>query len=984
MPFIVRRGLCGLLLSLSAFAVAAAGARSAVPQQQLVAPLLRTDAGERPVELRAATVRAHAAAGLAETTVELEFFNPNARVLEGQLAFPLRAGQQLSGFALDIDGQMRDAVPVPKERGRQVFEAVERRGVDPGLLEQTAGNQFRLRVYPLPAHGSRHVRLVYRESLPRTATGWQWRLPLAYAASARSLQVALSTQAAPIEHALAAPGMRLLPTADGGYAVAWSGTPAQLPPELTLSLRASAAPRVATGVHEGQRYFQALVPIADLHGPRPLPQRIGLLWDASGSARQRDIPAELALLQRYFAAVGTAQVELIVLRDRAEAPRQFQVRNGDWGALKAALQAEQPDGASALGAWQPAAQVQEYLLFSDGLGNYGAQTMPTLAPGQRLYAIDSAGAHADAARLAAIAEARGGRAIALQGLQGVQVASERLLQRGGELVAMAGSQVADLVAESRYADDGYLRIAGRLLGPDAALQLEIATAASTRRLRLPLRAAAEVPGDLVPGAWARAMLRSLSADPLGSAARRQALATRFGLVSADTSLLVLENVDDYVRYAIPAPPALRAAVARAQAQRQQTNDDTRKQRIDRVAEAFAQRVAWWQRRFPKDAPPQMVAQERQRRAETAGQDGAPMAAVSASIAMAPPSPPAPAAMEAPAPAPARMLAAPASLDAIAVAGDAGASAAGGSAGPVTISLALQPWQPDSAYARRLRAAAAEAVYPLYLSERAAHADSVAFYLDVADVLFARGQRELALRVLSNLAELQLENRHVLRVLGYRLLQAGRADLAVPVFEQVVRLGEEEPQSFRDLGLAQAARGDAQAAIAQLYQVVVRDWDPRFDGVSMIALNELNAIVARAPQPLDTGFVDPRLLRNLPLDLRVVLNWDSDNSDMDLWVTDPNGERCYYGNRATYQGGQLSPDFTGGYGPEEFSLRRAKPGKYRVEANFFGDRQPLVTGATTLHLQLSTGWGTAAQRDQQVTLRLIERKETVLVGEFEVR
>lgn len=980
MRSIVRKGVCVLLLSLSLLAAVPVGARS-VPRTQLVAPLLHTDAGERPVELRAVSVRAQAAAGLAETTVELEFFNPNARVLEGQLTFPLREGQQLSGFALDIDGQMRDAVPVPKARGRQVFEAVERRGVDPGLLEQTAGNQFRLRVYPLPARGSRHVRLVYRESLPRTAAGWQWRLPLAYAASARSLQVQLSTQAAPAEPAMAASGPRLLPTADGGYATTWSGTPAQLPQELALSLRVSATPRVATGIHDGQRYFQALVPVADLHAPRPLPQCVGLLWDASGSARQRDIRAELALLQRYFAAVGTAQVDLIVLRDRAAAPRRFQVRNGDWSALKAALQAEQPDGASALGAWRPAAQVQEYLLFSDGLGNYGTQTLPPLAPGQRLYAIDSAGVHADAARLAAIAEARGGRAIALKGMQGVKLASERLLQRGGELVAMDGSQVADLVADSRYADDGYLRIAGRLLGADAALHLEIATAASRRHVRLSLRQVDDVPGDLVPGAWARAMLRSLSADPLGSAARRQALATRFGLVSAETSLLVLENVDDYVRYDIPAPPALRAAVARAKAQQQRMHVETRKQRIDRVAEAFAQRIAWWQRQFPKGAPPQLVAQERQGRAEVTGQNLARMASASESLALPMAPPPAPAAM----PAPARTLAAPAGLDAMAVAADAVASAPATDASEEpAIALALQPWQPDSPYARRLRAAAADAVYPLYLSERAAHVDSVAFYLDVADVLFEHGQRDLALRVLSNLAELQLENRHVLRVLGYRLLQAGRADLAVPVFEQVLRLGEEEPQSFRDLGLAYAARGDAQAAIAQLYQVVVRDWDPRFDGVSMIALNELNAIVARAPQRPDTDFIDPRLLRNLPLDLRVVLNWDSDDSDMDLWVTDPNGERCYYGNRATYQGGQLSPDFTGGYGPEEFSLRKARPGKYKVEANFFGERQPLVTGATTLHLQLSTGWGTAAQRDQQVTLRLTERKETVLVGEFEVR
>src|SRR5690606_17193174 len=153
---------------------------------------------------------------------------------------------------------------------------------------------------------------------------------------------------------------------------------------------------------------------------------------------------------------------------------------------------------------------------------------------------------------------------------------------------------------------------------------------------------------------------------------------------------------------------------------------------------------------------------------------------------------------------------------------------------------------------------------------------------------------------------------------------------------------------------------------------------------LVALNELNRIVATSGVPLDTGFVDRRLLRNLPLDLRVVLAWDSDNSDMDLWVTDPDGEKTYYGNPLSYQGGLLPADFTGGYGPEEFLLRNARPGTYRVEAHYFGDRQQVVTGATTLMLKLTTGWGTAAQQDHDVTLRLPGRDATVLVGEFEVR
>ena len=304
--------------------------------------------------------------------------------------------------------------------------------------------------------------------------------------------------------------------------------------------------------------------------------------------------------------------------------------------------------------------------------------------------------------------------------------------------------------------------------------------------------------------------------------------------------------------------------------------------------------------------------------------------------------------------------------------------------PASATIQLQPWQPDSPYARRLRAAAADQLYAVYLDERDSHAGSTAFYLDVADLLLQRGRRDEALRVLSNLAELELENRHVLRVLGYRLMQAKAYPLAVQLLRQVLEMADEEPQSHRDLALALAAAGERQQAIERMYEVVARDWDARFSEVELVALNELNQIVATSPTPLDTAFADRRLLRNLPLDLRVALAWDSDNSDMDLWVTDPNGEKCYYAHQLTYQGGLISDDFTGGYGPEEFVLRDAKPGRYRVEAHYFGDRQQIVTGATTLTLTLSTAWGTARQQDQKTTLRLSGKDESVLVGEFEVR
>ena len=93
--------------------------------------------------------------------------------------------------------------------------------------------------------------------------------------------------------------------------------------------------------------------------------------------------------------------------------------------------------------------------------------------------------------------------------------------------------------------------------------------------------------------------------------------------------------------------------------------------------------------------------------------------------------------------------------------------------------------------------------------------------------------------------MDLQNRQVLRLLAYRLQQAGEIDAAVPVFERVLELAPNEPQSHRDLGLALAEAGQAQAAVDRLYEVVTGAWDARFADIDLIALTELNAVVDKS-------------------------------------------------------------------------------------------------------------------------------------------
>src|SRR5664279_4156745 len=203
------------LASAAAFAQLRATAEVAIEPPPWQPPALVVQGAQQPVRLQSLKVDVEVAGGVAETRVQMEFFNPNGRVLEGKLQFPLAAGQVVSGFALDVDGQLRDAVPVEKARGEQVFEDITRRRVDPGLLQTTIGNNYELRIYPLLPGTTRTVEL----RIVEPAAG-RLQVPLAYADRVESLALSLRVPAAPSAPELigaTALGLRFEPASGGGF-----------------------------------------------------------------------------------------------------------------------------------------------------------------------------------------------------------------------------------------------------------------------------------------------------------------------------------------------------------------------------------------------------------------------------------------------------------------------------------------------------------------------------------------------------------------------------------------------------------------------------------------------------------------------------------------------------------------------------------------------------------------------------------------------
>lgn len=975
------------------------GQASAPPRPEPA--LVQVAPGQQPVRLAHAGVDVFVDGSLAHTVIDLTLANPNPRTLEGELQFPLHDGQAVTGFALDMaDGSMRAAVPVPKARGREVFEAVVRRGVDPALLEQTAGENFRLRVYPLRPGGTRHVRIALTEWLtPGAGQRLRLGLPLDFAgSSAGQLDLHVRLRATPSAGVMPGDGL------DGARIEMQGGdTDVRLHRD---ALRGDAGERHGFDLSwpaphgdtllrqrvDGQAYFHVELQVPDQPAARAKPEDLTLIWDASGSGAQRDHDAELRLLAALFAWQPDVQVRLRVVRDAAEPDRLFDVRHGEWQALRDALRHVAYDGASNASLWAaPAGRARSSslaLLFSDGLGNWG-DPGAVAAGDVAAYAVQ-AGASGSAVFLRQWAEARGGRLLDLAAMS-ADDALRLIRQRATRLVRIDGAGFEQAAVASTRPDAGRLVVAGRFTAAKAWLELVLEGGdGAMLRKRVELSAPARDEGaddGFVAQRWARLRIDELLARPALHRTEIAALGGRFGIVTPETSLIVLETLEDYQRYEI-APPrgplreAFDAAVRATAAAK--AAEATR--HLASLVERWRAVQAWWDKDFPKDRQaPQRIAPAK------AVVSGALVLAQAAPAGSMPPAPLAaaapPAVTPATAGAPMRERRAVEAMEARAVSDSRDRaperrknSADAPSAS--TIHIAVQAWSPDAAGMRRLAQAAADARYATYLDQRLEASGSPAFYLDAAQVFASHGQRALALRVLSNLAELRLEDRGLLRVLGYRLQEMGETAQAVRVLRRVAELAPDEPQSWRDLGLALAAAGAWQPAVDALWTAASGAWDARFGDIDVIALGELDAIAAT--HRVDLSAVDARLRRNLPLDLRVALAWDTDNTDIDLWVKDPNGEWVSYQQPLSRQGGRNTRDVTDGYGPEVFSLRKAIPGVYEVRARYFGSHRQALGNGTSVMMRLTTGFGTRDEKHRDVILRLEEARDEVLVGSFEVR
>ncbi len=972
-------------------------------------PSLKITGGQDScVSLRTLKIDIKVAGTISSTSMEMTFQNCTNRILEGTLTFPLPEGVTVSGYALDINGKMREAVPVEKEKATQVFESIERRRVDPGLLEKVEGNNFRTRIYPLPAGGSRTVRISYNEVLsPGANNTLRYTLPLVHTEAIPdfhlSINVLQSSTAPVLEEQ---PGdlqfkewnRNYTATMDKKYFVPLGVLRFAIP-------RNTDTPEAVMQKVNNDYYFMASL-VVDQPQPRKrvVAKKIGIIWDASISGLKRNTAAEFELLKKYFEQNTDCTVELATLTNSFEKKGSFSVVNGNWQNLKKTLEAITYDGATNLAAINLLSiQGDEYFLFSDGLSTFGASSFPF--HNKKIFTINSS-QQADYSVLQLIARNSGATFINLAA-QTPADGIKNLREESFGFIRVKNNQfLSEIYPSSPVSiNNGCFSITGLSSLPMESITMQFGygntvTLEKTISLNYSKQQTSQVN---LQRFWAEQKIAELDLQYEKYKNEIGSLGRQYSIVTRNTSLMVLETIDDYIRYKIEPPAEMKKEYYTILKQQRDEENEVEEIAYD-ITSSFKGLYKWWNPVVSKPIAKKFTSPEVVADAEVSVSNLNGSAAMDSAV-------------------PTIVEANKGVLEEVVVTAYgqqrqqrelgyststvkseelsgkvAGLNVTMNSMSEVVVTgfnytntpaatITVADWTPDRPYLTAIEREEPGNYYSKYIDMREDFISTPTFYFDMAGFFFRKKDKQTALKVLSNIAELNIEDHELYVMLGFKLKEAGDTKNALYVFKKVLDWRPHEPQSYRHYALALADAGKWQQAADMLHAGLVKKYPQDiidcYEGIQDVMIMELNNLLTQHKDQIKTGLYNKKIIAVMPVDIRVVLNWNRNDTDIDLWVTDPKGEKCYYGNTQTSSGALISADMVSGYGPEQLMVRKALKGKYKIEVNYFGDSQVKLTGPSTIMAEIFTRYNTGKQERKIITLQMQteEEKDGIFVGEF---
>ncbi len=336
---------------------------------------------DRPMQLKSCSIDIKADMFSATTFVELEFCNPNKQEIEGLFRFALKPGQIITAFQLDLHGKYRDGSIEEKWKATNAYNTIVGKRIDPALLTMEYADNYSLRIYPVPGNGCRKVTFTIQQALRADKNELLYTLPLNINDTVRNFKLDISVNGT---KPIVRQGLilsQIFKAQNDKHNLTWSTDNIQLNKEISFSIPLSSSPWFCTKTaqdtkHYAIRFQPSFSNEYDLH-----PRKLAVYWDASASTERRDLTREISFLKQFISYHNIAELTIIPFNSKLLDTAVFYTEynfNSRWDHY---LENIKYDGATQFGCIDlTAASADLYMIFTDGNNTYG-KSLPKTARG---------------------------------------------------------------------------------------------------------------------------------------------------------------------------------------------------------------------------------------------------------------------------------------------------------------------------------------------------------------------------------------------------------------------------------------------------------------------------------------------------------------------------------------------------------------------------------------------------------------------------
>lgn len=1091
--------------------------------------------GEKNIAVKKLYVDVTVIGDIAITTYDMHFYNPNNRVLEGELSFPLEENQSVIRFALEINDNLREAVMVEKEKARVAFETTVRNKIDPALLEKTKGNNYKGRIYPIPAKGYKRVVLAFQQKLLINNNAYFYKIPFNYNKDLKNFSFkmkVLNQKNKPVFTKGFKNNFEYDAKEDTYFMkIESKKTKVTKPVTIKIPLNTNKE-RVITN----DEYFYYSKYINFKTEKTALEKDITIFWDKSLSQKNKKIQTELDFLDEYFKTTQNCKVKLVIFNTEIREEKFYNIINNNWSALREKLENTIYDGASSfdfLNKYQDNSALN--LFFTDGLNTLSDLKLKL---NKKIHIINSS-VLANHNQLKNMISNAGGNYLNLQ--QTSIKAAFNSIQTNK--IRFLGSNISEDNLEV-YPKKGTIiqnsfSFSGKGKIDNKKIKLFFGSNKDTlKTLSFFLKNNSK--HHFISKIWAQKKLDFLAQNSEENEDKIVELSKEYQIISDFTSMLILDRVEDYVTHNIEPPKVLKKKYDKLITKKINNKKEQLADLQNEVFDDYEDFFNWYDKDYKQIVKKEIVQNQVidtstiTTRAQNLGfrvsgvvsAENEVIAGVSVNVknesrgvstdfdgkyaidvklgdilvfsfigfnskeitignqlsinvtlkadesvldeivvvgygtSRKTEITGAVTSIRAESINSAlqgrtsgvnttNSLGQPGSSTNITIRGAAsiqnnskplyvldgvivtdipqisssdikstyvlnssqGSTIYGSRAsnGVVVITtkkgeiknrnqindfenlvsekVELKGWNPKTPYLRILNSIEdTNKAYFKYIDLREKYQNSPSFYIDVADFFRKRKDNKKAIQILTNVAEIDLDNYELLRALAYKFEEYSLFEYAVYIYKEILKLRPEDVQSHRDLALAYGQIGNYQASLDILYSIVngellLKDKDRRFSGIEIIALNEMNRLITLYGDQLLKNHINDKFIKNTKTDIRVVIDWNHNDTDIDLWVIDPNKEKCFYSHTNTKIGGLISEDMTDGFGPEQFILKNAIKGNYQIKVKYYANSKQKISGPTFLKVTTYINYGSKNESKKIKLVRLKNADDVLDLGEL---